>query len=334
MKLNENYQMAGKPASIRNVRTLPAANPDNPVSAVASDVSQVEGTQPELTADADPWALAEADTTTSVVSEVAPAPPTSEVASAPTPSTSQTTPIPDYVAELAEQRKRNRELTELVLELNEKIDRLTSANNAATKSQPQTFDIDDKDLELSEEERKIYGESLPVIEKVVKRHLKQLSSQFDSRLNEIVNTTSKNDLAAFINLVQNRVTNARQLTKDPGFIRYLNERVPGTGLTRKQIFDLAHENRDLEAVVSIFEGYKVDTPDATASMRSPSTTAANPQVTAPTRSIQAKKPVFKESDSRKLSEDFRSGKIDLNTYKKRRMLLEEAVREGRIIRGQ
>ena len=321
--------MAGKPATIRNMRTLPAMNPAAPAPVVDDAPPAADPTPAPPAAqapDADPWALAESITEGPAATVVDPAP---APAAAPAP---QTTPIPDYVAELAEQRKRNRELTDLVLELNEKLDRIANSQPAPSPAAP--IVIDDKEVQLTDDEQKIYGESLPVIEKLIKRHLKQFGSQFEGRLNELQTTTSKNDLASFVNLVQREVTNARQLTKDPGFIRYLNERVPGTGLTRKQIFDLAHDNRDLDAVVSIFEGYKVDTTDATASMRAPSATAANPQVTAPTRSVHGRKPVFKESDSRKLSEDFRTGKIDLPTYKKRRALLEEAVREGRIVRGQ
>jgi hypothetical protein len=321
--------MAGKPASIRNMRTLPAMNPEKPAAAVDDGATAPLAETPTVEMpDDDPWAAAESITETSTAPAAAP------LAVAPAPVSEAAAParIPDYVAELEDQRKRNRELTDLVLELNEKIDRLSAVASQSKVSK--SVEIDDREIQLSDKEKEIYGDSLPVIEKIVKRHLKEFKSNLDAKLDDITATTNKNDLASFVNAVQLKVANARTLTRDPGFIRYLSERVPGTGLTRKQIFDLAHENRDLEAVVSIFEGYSADTPDAAASMRAPSTIAANPQVTAPTRPTQGRKPVFKESDSRKLSEDFRTGKIDIATYKKRRSMLEEAVREGRIIRGK
>jgi hypothetical protein len=322
--------MAGKPATIRNMRTLSPMTPVQPKTEEEPKAAITETPPTEApTPDEDPWAAAEAITETPPAPAApAAAPVAASPAAPPVPPTS----VPDYVAELADQRKRNRELTELILELNEKIDKLSTAKETQVTSKK--LEISDKDIELSDAERQVYGESLPVIEKIVKKHLKEFGSQFDGQLKELANVTSKNDMAAFINSVQSKVTNARALTKDPAFVRYLSERVPGTGLSRKQIFDLAHENRDLEAVVSIFEGFNAEVPDATASMRGPSTTAANPQVTASTRLVQGKKPFFKESDSKRLSEDFRSGKIDLTVYKKRRALLEEAVREGRIIRGQ
>lgn len=324
--------MAGKPASIKNMRTLPPMNPEAPSSAVVNAVTSEEVNQAVeqdvSEANEDPWAVAEAAQVSDSTENFQPSQPTVPVHA----TSNEVAKVPDYVVELEEQRRKNRELTELVLELNEKLDRLAASQQAKPQA-PSTLNIDEKDLELSPNEQEVYKESLPVIEKVVKRHLKQLENVLTNRIEEVKTVSAKNDLSSFVNAVQLRVPNARALTKDPSFIRYLSERIPGTGLTRKQIFDLAHENRDLEAVVSIFEGFS-DKPDATASMKAPSSVAANPQVTAPTRSTQGRKPVFKESDSKRLSEDFRSGKISLDVYKKRRALLEEAVREGRIIRGK
>lgn len=238
-------------------------------------------------------------------------------------------PISAKVQELVSARSENAELRDHIVSLETKLDQLLRRSEAPAPKQEVAAPAEM--LDLTEQEKATYAASAPVIEKIAKRIINE-------RMQRLEATHKADSVEAFTALVKTQVSQASALVRDPKFNEYLAQRVVGTGLTRRQIFDAAHSNRDLDAVLDIFTGFTQNSQKAVAldSATAPSAVAATPSgQTATPAQNKTKKPImFKESDSAALSRDFRAGKITMDLYKKRRALLEQADRENRIIRNK
>jgi hypothetical protein len=218
----------------------------------------------------------------------------------------------------------------------EKVSRLEQELAKLREAMPQPEVKPDPSEELTEEEMQTYGVSAPVIQKIAKKIAKgELSSALKELRKEIselreANTRVQTDLTQtseqqFLAHVKSVINNFDSVTSSKEWSEYLSERVP---YSRKNIYDSlteAHKERDLDTIKEIFAGFKPKK-SALAAMTSPSLNGGS----TPVNTNGQQKPMLKWSDRKKISEDFRMGRIPLAKKNEWDKLFKEAEADNRI----
>jgi hypothetical protein len=204
------------------------------------------------------------------------------------------------------------------------------------EAMPQPAPIVDPSEELTEDEMSVYGESAPVIQKIAKKIAR---GQLDAALADVrkeikelreANSKVQTDLTQtseqqFFAHVKSSIKNFDSVTSSKEWADYLNTRVPYSRETKLEALTRAHHSRDFDTIKELFDDFKPSKPSLD-SMRSPQLT---PGVN-PVNTNSNTKPILKLSDRRKVSEDFRKGKITLEEKDKWVKLFKEAEAENRI----
>jgi vacuolar-type H+-ATPase subunit I/STV1 len=206
---------------------------------------------------------------------------------------------------------------------------------------PQPVKVLDPDEELTEEELKIYGDSQKVVEKIARKIAK---GQLDSALKDVrqeikelreANTRVQTDLTTtsetqFLDHVKRSVKGFTKIIESSEWKDYLEQKVP---YSRSKISDAlmrAHQERDLDSIKEIFEGFK-PSKDALARMTSPTLNGGG---AAPIDTSGKQKPILKFSDRKRMSEDKRMGRIktpeQIAEWNKWDAAYREAETDGRI----
>lgn len=198
--------------------------------------------------------------------------------------------------------------------------------------------VPDPDEEWTDEETQAYADARTVIEKVAKKVAKgQLNGALAELRKEIAelresNTRVQTDLSTtseqqFLTHVRSVIPNFdRTVESSEWRDKYLPKLVPYSG--GRTIYDAlaeAHTKRDIETIKEIFKDYK-PSKSALDSMRSPPLDGSAP----PTQLNGNRKPILKWSDRKKVSEDFRMGRITKEKKDEWDRLFKEANAENRI----
>ena len=250
---------------------------------------------------------------------------------------------PAVVNEVEELRQQYKSLQGVIAGLEPKyrseketVARLEQELQALREAMPKPAPVLDPSEELTEEELQVYGGSKDVIAKIAKKIAKgELSSALKDMRKEIeelraANTRVQIDLTQtseqqFLAHVKSVVKNFDGITGSKEWSEYLAKKVP---YSRKTIYDSlseAHEARDLDTIKEIFEGFKPNRA-ALAAMASPTLNGGS----APIDTSGNKKPILKLSDRKKISEDFRKGRLSREERDKWDKLYKEAEAEDRI----
>lgn len=226
-------------------------------------------------------------------------------------------------------------------DLEDKIESLTNtvselSKKLEVKPAPKAPDPDEV---ITPEEETQYKDAFPVVRKlsksVAREVLEQVVNPLKQEIADLKNqtaTVSKNtaetDERVFYNNVRDRVKTMDTIIQDPKWQEYLNGRVPYTNNTVGQALVAAHNGRDMDRVVEIFEGFN----KGAASNGNPLESMVTPTITPSGQpsSLPQPKPILKWSERQKASEDFRKGRMDRTKFDQITALYKEAEKDNRI----
>lgn len=224
----------------------------------------------------------------------------------------------------------------------EKVSNLERALQELREAMPRSAPTPDPDVELTEDEAKVYGDSSPVIQKIARKiargELNEALKDLRREITELreANTRVQTDLtnmsdAQFYQYVRGQVPNFDDIVSHAEWAGYLDTKVPYSKLKLAQALEQAHKGRDLESVKEILTGFK-PSKNPLASMVSP---PMNGGGAAPLNSSgDPKKPTLKWSDRVRMSEDKRMGRVkskeQIASWDAWDKAFREAEAEGRI----
>jgi hypothetical protein len=200
---------------------------------------------------------------------------------------------------------------------------------------PVSFDLDDPELELTDDEKTTYAESFSVIQKAAKREAMKLVKTAIEPLNREIQqlrgaSRKIDDMTekAFLASVRKSVGDLDNLTSSAAWKDHASSRVPFTGLTVGQALMQAHNARDLDRVVEIFDAFRGKaTSNAVASLTAPAVAGAT---AIPRQADRNKAPTLKWSERTKAHNAFVKGQISIERLNQIDALYKKADREGRI----
>lgn len=257
-----------------------------------------------------------AESTPELASESAPA---SEPAPTPVPSPS------DY-AKLESKMDRLAERLSQVLDENERL--RNAQNKPVDKHEPEP-EPEPEYEDLTPEEKKLFSQSLPTIEKVARRLAAEMAQPLKNEIKTLREqvATSQSSYAnmneeMFVATIRKEIPDMDSKLNAPGWKEYVGSTIPRTNLTVGQALINAHKARKLQTIQEIFESFKLEGASKLSAQAMPSTVKAS---TAP-------KPVekLKFSDRQKLSEDFRKGRISKERFDTLVAKYDRAELEGRV----
>jgi hypothetical protein len=199
---------------------------------------------------------------------------------------------------------------------------------------PGQFDENDPELDFTEDEQRIYSESLGVIQKAAKREaMKLVKTAVEPLTREIKQLRGASqkfeDMTerSFVAAVKSRVPDMDNVTANPNWKEYTAKRVPYTQLNIGQALMQAHQARDIDRIVEIFDGFVTgNTSNAVAALTAPAVAGAAPIPRQP----GAARPKLKWSERQKAHDAFIKGNI---THEKLRQIdaaYKQADAESRI----
>lgn len=201
---------------------------------------------------------------------------------------------------------------------------------------PSFFD-GDEDLDLTPEEKEVYGASLPVIEKIAKQMLRRYHATEVDRLRETVGKVSEQHQtiqsevqqsrqSAFMSEILAAVPDLHSRVNSPGWQAYLQQPLPFTGgqYTIGQHLQMAAARGDRDSTVEVLKGYNMPQ-DPTPSMVSPGTSQTSTPSTTP-RQVQK----FAYSKYEEASEKARTGKMTYAEFEKVQNAFFEAESRGAV----
>lgn len=201
--------------------------------------------------------------------------------------------------------------------------------------QPVVFDPNAPELDFTDEERETYSQSLSVIERAAKREAMKLVQQavepLTREINQLRGASRKLDdmtEKAFLTNVRRSIPDLDTITSSDAWKAYAGSRIPFTGMTVGQALMQAHNARDLDRVVEIFDGYRGKaTSNAIASLTAPAVSGA---AAAPRQAGSDQKPRLKWSERTKAHEAFVKGRLTHERLKQIDALYKQADAEGRV----
>ena len=259
--------------------------------------------------------------------------------------------LEEQIGELKEQARSATTLTDLLARTREElaVARTPAAPTATTPAAPDPN-------ELTAEEVALFGDFAPVAQKLIarataplQREIAELRTQTGA-VDERVGQTSE---AMFVGHVRARVPTFDTIRNDPAWAEFLQRPVPYTAHTMGSALADAHEARDLDRVLSIFDAFagqagRAATPPSTPPAATPSAHAANGttppgtppagnglgQFATPERSAAnppaAPKPQFRAGDYRARMDDMRAGRLSKQDFLQFEQDFDAARRAGRV----
>lgn len=200
---------------------------------------------------------------------------------------------------------------------------------------PVSFDLDDPELELTDDEKTTYAESFSVIQKAAKREAMKLVKTAIEPLNREIQqlrgaSRKIDDMTekAFLASVRKSVGDLDNLTSSAAWKDHASSRVPFTGLTVGQALMQAHNARDLDRVTEIFDGFRSKaSSNVVASLTAPAVAGAT---AIPRQANGNKAPNLKWSERTNAHKAFVKGQISIERLHQIDALYKKADSEGRI----
>lgn len=197
------------------------------------------------------------------------------------------------------------------------------------------FDLNDPELDLTEEERDTYAQSISVIQKAARKEAMKLVQQavepLTREINQLRGASRKLDdmtEKSFLGNVRRSIPDLDTITTSAAWKEYAASRIPFTGMTVGQALMQAHNARDLDRIVEIFDGHRGKaTSNVIASLTAPAVSGA---AAAPRQPGSDQKPRLKWSERTKAHESFVKGRITHERLKQIDALYKQADAEGRI----
>lgn len=190
--------------------------------------------------------------------------------------------------------------------------------------------------DLTEDEARVYAESAPVIAKLSRKEaaavvkqviqpLVQELAELKKGQKEVGDRSTNTEEALFTDAVKRAVPDMAGKVKHPEWGEFLSKKAPFSRATYRELLQTAHYARDLDTVVEIFSGFRPASLGTGSGLSAPPATGAARQPGRPEA-----KPTLRLSERRKISEDYRMGRISYAELQKHQKRFAEAEAEGRL----
>lgn len=174
----------------------------------------------------------------------------------------------EQLADLREQARGATVLTDLLAERSAELSALRTsvpASGTAPATAPGTTPATPEPaaFDLSPEEQEMYGEFAPVAEKLIAKAtapLLQRIEELNARTGEVDQRVGRTSETLFVRDVRSHVPDFDGITQDPQWQQYLQRTVPFTTLKLEDALRDAHNSRDLDRVVAIFDAFASERP--------------------------------------------------------------------------
>lgn len=231
------------------------------------------------------------------------------------------------------QKHEVRELKDSMRQLTEQVQQLKAAPTPAARAPEPVVPGE----ELSPEQIERYQDAFPVIESLGKKTAQKLISELIApmqeelkELREKTGTVAKSqaeiDESSFVNNVKSRVKNMDSIVKTPEWNAFLDQKIPMTRATVRDVLLQAHNDRDLDGVTEIFNTFKPESRASIEELVTPHKNGAGgngDRMTLP-------KATLKMSGRKQASEDFRKKRISQDRFNQIETMYKDAERDGRI----
>lgn len=226
------------------------------------------------------------------------------------------------------------ELKAVVGELKEALDLLKKAQPAPAPTPLKVAGPIDEDLD--EAERTTYATAVPVIAKVSKRVAQDIQEQIvaplqaridalEAKTGDLSTGQAVNEARDFASRVRDKVPGLDAQVKSPEWQEYLAKKAPFTNLTMGQALVDAHNARDFDTVMEIFNGFKTPEKPSADELATPGVSRVTQQPL-----VDKKKPILKWSLRAKAGEDMRKGRLPKPEFAEIEQAYKVAAAENRI----
>lgn len=249
--------------------------------------------------------------------------------------------LKDQLAEAKEAARGTAHLTDLLMETRQELAELRRAGTTATTTAPSDATArtaataaEPEIPTLSDEEQATYGDFMPVAEKLIARATAPLLKEIEtlrSQAGTVTERIGQSEEGLFVRDVASRVGDMEAITKAPEWQEFLKKPVPYTRLNVAEALKTAHQARDMDTIVGIFDDFKKsrpaaagDTPTTTQQDTQPSSAQATQQANGlaqfatPDRTAAnasgVKAPKFRASDYRAKVDAMRTGRISKEDF--------------------
>ena len=182
--------------------------------------------------------------------------------------------LEDRISELTEHARGTTVIADLLQQTRAELAELRAGKAGAKPDEPAKPDP----TELSDEERDMFGEFLPVAQKIIDRTSAPLRAKIDElekQTGVVGHRAMQADEQIFVNRVRARVPQFDDIVNDPDWVEYTKGVVPLTKMTLFDALQDAHNARDLDRVTNILHAF------ASTHTRNPAA-AGKPQTTTST----------------------------------------------------
>lgn len=229
------------------------------------------------------------------------------------------------------------------LRIEELQQRLTELEAAArdkpqVETPPRAPLVDVGDTTITEDEQRDFGESQPFVEKVARRVFSQMLPAIEDRLSKLEQgvqaagaTANKVVQSTFQSAVYSRVPDIRELVSHKHWVDFLDTREEYSGKTFETLLGDAIREGDVDRTVKLYDAFR----KRYVGEKQPSVAAAYSGAVpsgAATVEPQEPKPVekMKLSDRKRISEDYRKGRISWEEKEKFDKKFLEAEKAGNV----
>lgn len=253
--------------------------------------------------------------------------------------------LKDEIKDLKEQARSSSVLADIlnsqIAELNEhraKVTQKTPEPEKVTAPVAPTF-------ELTKDEQELYGEFMPVADKLVSKAVYQATApllekiaNLEKQTGEVDKRTGAASEEAFHAMVRATIPQFDRTIQKEEWQQFVKQPVPYTNLTVGNVLWDAHQKRDLARINQIFDAFASQHAPTTAAVQTPAT-PANPspstnglsQFATPGKTNTAPhkpSPQFSQQDYSKKLEDMRRGRLSKEDFMKFENQFKEAAKKG------
>ncbi|CAE6958727.1 hypothetical protein [Paraburkholderia domus] len=259
--------------------------------------------------------------------------------------------LEDRISELSEHARGTAVIADLLQQTRAELAELR-AGKVAPKAGEQT---DAAPTELTDEEREMFGEFLPVAEKIIARTSAPLRAKIDDlerQTGAVGQRAMQTDEQVFVNRVRGKVPAFDSIINDPQWVDYTKSRVPLTSMTLLDALQDAHNARDLDRVTDILNAFastRVRDPAAAGKPQTPTSAAASTATAGVTQTTPSNAtglaqfatpertaanpagkptPKFRQSDYQARMNDLRAKRITTTEFEQFDKQFQEARRAG------
>ena len=264
--------------------------------------------------------------------------------------------LKDQLAEAKEAARGTAHLTDLLMETRQELAELRRTGSAtatttaaSTTTAHTTTAAAEPDIPtLSDEEQATYGDFMPVAEKLIARATAPLLRKIatlEGQAGTVTERIGQSEEGLFVRDVASRVGDMQSITTAPEWQEFLKKPIAHTRMNVAEALKTAHQARDMDTIVGIFDDFKKsrpaptgDAPTTTQQTTQPSSAQATQQANGlaqfatPDRTAAnasgVKAPKFRASDYRAKVDAMRTGRISKEDFMQFETEFNEAQRVG------